>query len=72
MKLEKETLDKMISACNLSIEEILQLNIKFWISKKYTVFPIKYNSIDVIKSYVLNDDTIILTTEEQFLKYQLN
>ncbi len=72
MKLEKETLDKMISACNLSIEDIINMNIKFWISKKYTVFPTKYNSIDVIKTYVLNDDTIILTTEEQFLKYQLN
>jgi hypothetical protein len=71
MKLEAETLDKMICFSPITVEDMLQLNIKFWISKEYTDFPTNYNSIDVIKTYVLNDDTVLLGTEEQFLKYKL-
>ena len=71
MKLETETLDKMICFSPITVEDMLQLNIKFWISKEYTDFPTNYNSIDVIKTYVLNDDTVLLGTEEQFLKYKL-
>ena len=71
MKLEAETLDKMICFSPITVEDMLKLNIKFWISKEYTDFPTNYNSIDVIKTYVLNDDTVLLGTEEQFLKYKL-
>ena len=71
MHVEEETLNKMINFCPLNIEDMINLNIKFWISKEYTEFPTNYDSIDVIKTYVLKGDTVLLGTEEQFLKYQL-
>jgi|688.fasta_scaffold343392_3 hypothetical protein len=71
MKLEEETLNKMICFSVITVEDMIELNIKFWISKKYTEFPSNYKSIDVIQTQVLNEDTILLGTEEQFLKYQL-
>lgn len=71
MKLEEETLNKMINFCPLNIDDMININIKFWISNEYTEFPNNYDSIDVIKTYVLKGDTVLLGTEEQFLKYQL-
>lgn len=71
MKLENDTLDDMLNYCPLAIEDMKVLNIKFWISKEYTDFPNQYESIDIIKTNVLTEDTILLGTEEQFIKYQL-
>lgn len=71
MKLENDTLDDMLNYCPLAIEDMKVLNIKFWISKEYTDFPNQYESIEIIKTNVLTEDTILLGTEEQFIKYQL-
>lgn len=71
MKLENDTLDDMLNYCSLAIEDMKVLNIKFWISKEYTDFPNQYESIEIIKTNVLTEDTILLGTEEQFIKYQL-
>ena len=37
----------------------------------YTEYPTKHHFIDVIQTQVLKNDTIILGSEKQFIKYQL-
>lgn len=71
MKLEEKVLDKLLNASEFTINQIIELDVKFWISKDFTEYPTKHHFIDVIQTQVLKDDTIILGTEEQFLKNNL-
>ena len=71
MKLDKKILDKMLDVSKFTTSQIIDLNVKFWISKDFTEYPSKHHFIDVIQLQVLEDDTILLGTEEQFLKYKL-
>ena len=71
MKLEEKVLDNILDSSPLTLDEMILLDVKFWISKDYTEYPTKHHFIDVIQTQVLKDDTIILGTEEQFIKYQL-
>lgn len=67
MKLEQKTLDKMIDASGLSVEQMILLDCKFWISKEYTEFSKKYHFFEVIQSPLLNEDTIMFGSEKSFL-----
>jgi len=67
MKLEQKTLDKMIDASGLSVEQMILLDCKFWISKNYTEFPSKHHFFDIIQSPVLDEDTIMFGSENSFL-----
>jgi hypothetical protein len=71
MKLEEKILDKMLDVSKFTTSQIIDLDVKFWISKDFTEYPSKHHFIDVIQLQVLEDDTILLGTEEQFLKYKL-
>lgn len=71
MKLDEKILDRMLNASEFTTNQIIELDVKFWISKEYTEYPTKHHFIDVIQTQVLKDDTIILGTEEQFIKYKL-
>lgn len=72
MKLDEEILDRMLNASKFTTKQIIELGFKFWISKDFTEYHTKHHFIDVIKLQVLEDDTILLATEEQVLKYKLN
>jgi len=67
MKLEEKTLDKMIDASGLSVEQMILLDCKFWISKEYTDFPEKHHFFDVIQSPLLEEDKIMFGSENSFL-----
>jgi len=71
MKLEEKVLDNILDSSPLTLDQIISLKVKFWISKEYTDFPSKHHFIDVIQTKILKDDTIILGSEEQFLKNNL-
>ena len=71
MKLEEKILDKMLDVSKFTTSQIIDLDVKFWISKDFTEYPSKHHFIDVIQLQVLEDDTILLGTEEQVLKYKL-
>jgi hypothetical protein len=71
MKLDEKILDKMLDVSKFTTSQIIDLDVKFWISKDFTEYPSKHHFIDVIQLQVLEDDTILLGTEEQFLKYKL-
>ena len=71
MKLEEKVLDNILDSSPLTLDEMILLDVKFWISKDYTEYPTKHHFIDVIQTQVLKEDTIILGSEKQFIKYQL-
>ena len=71
MKLEEKVLDNILDSSPLTLDEMILLDVKFWISKDYTEYPTKHHFIDVIQTQVLKDDTIILGSEKQFLNYNL-
>jgi hypothetical protein len=71
MKLDEKILDKMLDVSKFTTSQIIDLGVKFWISKDFTEYPSKHHFIDVIQLQVLEDDTILLGSEEQFLKYKL-
>jgi hypothetical protein len=71
MKLDEKILDKMLDVSKFTTSQIIDLDVKFWISKDFTEYPSKHYFIDVIQLQVLEGDTILLGTEEQVLKYKL-
>jgi hypothetical protein len=71
MKLDVTILDRMLDASRFTTNQIIELDVKFWISKDFTEYPTKHHFIDVIQLQVLEDQTILLGTEEQVLKYKL-
>ena len=72
MTLDSEILDNMLNETNCSISFLITCGFKFWISKEYTKYPNQHHCFDVIQTQLLNQDTILLCSEEQFLKYNLN
>lgn len=71
MKLKEKVLDNILDSSPLTLDEMILLDVKFWISKEYTEYPTKHHFIDVIQTQVLKEDTIILGSEKQFLNYNL-
>lgn len=71
MKLKEKVLDNILDSSPLTLDEMILLDVKFWISKDYTEYPTKHHFIDVIQTQVLKEDTIILGSEKQFLNYNL-
>jgi hypothetical protein len=67
MKLKEKTLDKMMDSSKLSVEQMILLDCKFWISKNYTEFPEKHYFFDIIQSPLLDEDTIMFSSEKSFL-----
>ena len=71
MKLKEKVLDNILDSSPLTLDEMILLDVKFWISKDYIEYPTKHHFIDVIQTQVLKNDTIILGSEKQFLNYNL-
>ena len=67
MKLDNNTLDKIIDASKLPLQQLIDLGFEFWISKNYTDYNNKYRGHQINKSFLLDEDTILFGTELSFL-----
>lgn len=71
MKVNKSILKDMVAYTKFDAKELKQFNFKFWLSCEYTDYPKTYKGLEVIKTNILKEDTILLGTEEQFIKHNL-
>ena len=72
MKLDNKVLDKMLLQVKFSNSFLISIGFKFWISKEYTEYSNNYKGFDIVKTQILNEETILLCDEIQFLKYNMN
>ena len=71
MKVEKRVLKDMILFTKFNAKQLKQLNFNFWLSCEYKEYPKTFLGLKIIKTNILKDETILLGTEEQFIKYNL-
>jgi hypothetical protein len=67
MKLDNDILNKMIDASKLPLQQLIDLDFKFWISKDFTDYNNRYRGHQIIKSPLLDKETILFGTELSFL-----
>lgn len=70
MKAKRRILTQMIKKTGWTAQDLREIQVKFWLSKEYTIYPKEHHGLEVVKTDTLTEDIIILATKEQFLTYK--